>query len=287
MNVGMRLSMLLPALAVIALPAVAQARGARPPCTATLDLLPARIDAPGRYCLTSDHAIPSGFTAVEINSNHVVLDCRGHALTALPSPLYVTGISIQNNFNAPGLHDVTVQNCRISGFAIAIHARPTASTVNRSIRLSNNFLSDFNEGVRMHATDSYLTDNILDGGDREGVKYGMGLESSLRNILFNNTIYNLHGAETRGIFISGTASSVLNNRIYDLSVTGPGPSAIGVDQQGGTLLLSGNTIVPIDGQALQLMGSTATCLDNVSVGDGAQAFAACLPGASARNIAVP
>ncbi len=98
-------------------------------CTAIANL-PAAINMPGIYCLTSDFAtnIANG-PAIRIDASHVVLDLNGHVIDNLAAgpDTTATGVFLSQRKN------VTIKNGTLRGFYYGIHiadVAPYASQAN-------------------------------------------------------------------------------------------------------------------------------------------------------------
>ena len=126
------------------------------------------IDTPGLVTLTENH-----FGNIEIMSDDVVLDCAGFTVSG-PADSPNRGISID------GVDNVTVKNCRVTGFRQGMLLRDGSGH-----RILHNTVdgNDQRQILLVRTTDSLVESNVLAGGWS-----GLSLFDSDRNNLRSNTV---------------------------------------------------------------------------------------------------
>jgi hypothetical protein len=176
-------------LAAFALLEVSTAH-AEPPGCRRINSLPAVIDSPGTYCLSSglSTALSSG-SAISINANDVVLDLGGFALdgTAAGTGSEATGV------RAVGRSQVTVRNGIVRGFfeGVGLVGGPGQGGVVEDIAAESNFLT----GIAVEGVGAVVR--------RSRVTHTGGSTSPLAN------------GNALGIVIHGTGSRALDNDVVD------------------------------------------------------------------------
>ena len=231
-------------------------------CTGFVDALPAVISTQGTWCLRHDlsTAIASG-AAITINANNVTLDCNHFK---------VGGLAAGNGSDALGLYahtrsNITVRNCSVRGFAEGLYLFGSGHVVEHN-RFDNNLfraIGVFGDGNR-------IVDNlVVDTGGREGFANAVGIEASAS--IIDNTVDGVFGVGANtyptGISLySGSGHLVRGNQISDLLAAGAGVArgifnegaggvaidrnhitsvgfgGIGIDNDGGAVFCTGNTI---------------------------------------------
>ncbi|KAF1078044.1 NosD domain-containing protein [Methanogenium sp. MK-MG] len=156
---------------------------------------PAVIDRPGAYLLTNDLSQSGAETAIWIQSSDVFLDGGGHHLGGVLS-LNATGVLAENISET--LHNVTITNLSVTGWASGIGITGVESAMLREIRtIGNQDGIDIGESAGITVLDCTVTDNIPleDGGVFFG---GTGIEvsdSPGTRILNTNVSHNGWGEE--------------------------------------------------------------------------------------------
>lgn len=237
------------------------ASGASAQACTVIEAAPIVIDEPGHYCLDANLAVPSMpyGVAIVIQSNHVTLDCRHHAIIGSTadgngSVQAVGAIQGRNSNN------LTVRNCVIrrlpGGISVGTHG------------------AEFQPPLGV-----VVENNHLDGG-------AIGVHAEGGVIRGNTLVRNLYGA----ISIHGNVD-IVNNTVDGVYDPEGGAQAIFVRESQGSVI-SGNRIRNIDGaygesygvvtayfqdaNALSLRGNVMT---NASQAQGAAVF--CNPDGSA------
>ena len=198
-------------LAAFALPAAASASA---PCT-LIDSLPALVDKPGSYCLGADHAItslPSGNIAIDIRSNGVTLDCRGHALhgdDAQPGVLKGRAIVASNANN------LTIRNCTVRDVpgGIQVETRGLVFFPPTGVRIEDNQVIGASMGI--YADGAVVRGNLVK--DVRVKSYGILARGNVD--IIDNTVDGVtHDSRpVTGILILETAGSLVeNNRVRNL-----------------------------------------------------------------------
>lgn len=167
---------------------------AEPECT-VLEL-PAVVDEPGLYCLDRDWelSLASGGSAIRVESDHVVLDFRGHLV-----------------LNGPGLGAAS-----LPGYPIGVRAMGRAHVVVR-----DGALAGFRDGIVLSEPDgpSHSRNHLVEGMRvydcrRSGIAI-RGTHSVVRgNIVSDIVADGFTGtSDAQGIWIKGNANRVIDNEI--------------------------------------------------------------------------
>lgn len=208
--------------------------------------VPVVIDEPGSYCLAEDFVgLLKSNVGIEIRSDHVTVDLRGHLVRNTSKPEDSVG---GGAIRALGYSHIVVRNGSISGFwegvalVEAFSSGPTLS-VNHLI-----------EGLRVY----------------DCRHFGIAVEGNL-SIVRDNIVYDITGESAKdvtGILASGNEHRVLDNEIS--RVLGSSPDRWGIRLIGGfeSQVFGNHLFSTWNGVYL---GSSAGYRDNLVVG---------LPGAS-------
>jgi hypothetical protein len=84
-------------------------------CTGFVDALPATLSTPGTWCVRAPLALDAAGIAISIESDDVVLDCNGFAISGGPA-----ATSDRWGIYSVGHQRVTVRHCTVSGFHTGI-----------------------------------------------------------------------------------------------------------------------------------------------------------------------
>jgi hypothetical protein len=154
--------------------------------------LPAVIDRPGEYCLDRDWIDSFGVrTAILVQSDHVVIDFRGHLV-----------------INTDGLGGVP-----LSGYPMGVHASERSHVLVR-----NGTVAGFREGVSLsRPVGSTLSDNHLVEGMRvyDCRRFGIAVYSE-DSVVRNNVVYDIvanQDTDPTGIWIGGFRNRVVGNTV--------------------------------------------------------------------------
>ena len=162
------------ALAALGGPGIARASTSDDTCTGFITTLPFRIDQPGVWCLSQDLALddPERGSAIYLNVNHVVLDCRGHRLDGTGAGLYTHKAGVASFLK----RGIVVRRCVIEGFARGIDITTNSSgfpeTDSRNLIEDNVLIGNRLAGIEMSgANDRILRNRVIDTGDpaRSGI----------------------------------------------------------------------------------------------------------------------
>jgi hypothetical protein len=282
---------------------VAMRRGVSP--KALINVLPMTISTPGTYMLEGDLELDeSQPLAVSIQSSDVTLDCQGKSLRLRVQNSGTTGV-----FVATGLNGVTIANCVIENFSIAIRGNTGGTgleVINNDIRRSTAI------GIYVGGDDTLIAGNrvvamkYLPG---EAVTTGVGImlssfdatsdRPSTGAVIQGNVIAGIAGREqAMGIYVIGSrGAKLLGNKILDLSVVEPGAMVYGIylrasyrwPKPPGQDVLTTETILrdnevmirqhPLNTFAYATDGialDAVECQRNTSIGFAVPAFGGCL-----------
>lgn len=251
-------------------------------CT-TISSLPYTISAPGQYCLAAD-LTTSASTGISIGTSNVEVDCGSHSVVKnAGNALGSQGITTNYVNNLSG---ITVKNCKVQGFDIAIRVKAT------NIEIANNRLNQpKNRGIHASGNNVRIVGNkILDAFSDAGNNFqenitvdGLSWSSTAQVVrILDNTIVGSHGnPDIAAIFADGDDVEVSGNKILDLR-----PSAGGevLTIAGGVTLgkMSRNIIMARVPNVTAPLMRPDLCEDNVFVGlvtnlgqDGVAGIARC------------
>ena len=224
-------------------------------CVGFIDAVPAVITTQGTWCLRKDIATSmSGINAIEIQVSNVTIDCNGFKLGGLAAgpATFSTGIYAYGT-----LSNITVRHCTIRGFrsGIAIYANDpgTGHLVedNRLEQITSQGIYVIGQGSIVRRNTVVNTggapgsdraqaisvlgdaiDNVVDGvfGAADVANFspsglysgGVGGISGVGFLVQGNRIRNLvpkGTGEARGLELAGSAQSVRDNTVSQLSST--------------------------------------------------------------------
>jgi hypothetical protein len=207
-------------IALLALFSCASVQAESLQCT-TISSVPLTISAPGSYCLTGDLAISSG-TAINIQSDNVVLDLNGHTLSGPGGSASTTGIF---------------------------------SNMRRGVRVHNGTLRGFLNGVLIDDHNSPFTYGGVSSRHEvndlrvEGAYTGISVVGSYSSVHHNIVI----GSAQIGIFtatISGTGSGAVNvlaNQVFNTGSTSAANPVYGISAGGMGSLIQDNVVANLRG----------------------------------------
>ncbi len=204
------------------------------------------LNMPGNYTLDSDLTETHGYDCIDVATDDVKLDCRGHSVTA-EAPNWGMGIMLYN-WNTGSLSGVTVENCNVSGFSGGIYAQGGLS--DSAIRDSN-FSS--NQGFGIYFTGP--CDNNIISGNTASLNSGMGIQlgSGCDNTNITGNTANSNAAE--GIYMY---SSNNNNLTGNTAESNADCGLIVQSSSGNTL--TDNTVNQNTNLGIYLSGSDGTTL---------------------------
>jgi parallel beta-helix repeat protein len=264
---------------LVALPTPARAE--TQVCT-VIDALPYDITGPGLYCLEQDLAVDG--SAININADHVVLDCNGHRLSSLSPGLYngVTGGSNRQ--------DVVVRSCVVEDFGGGIYLAGNGDPgAHGNVVEGNTVLRSGGYGIQVWGSNNRIEHNRVSGntgannGEADGiVLIGAGNNGCCNQVRdnvvsdFRPPLPNSFNFDTTGISFDG----LQNTEITGNTVTGlyapTGRTVHAIESQGSSnSLIARNTVLrppplpaPLDGaQDFGIVifggGTTNVCRDNV------------------------
>jgi hypothetical protein len=233
---------------VLALPALVLALAAAPrpalaahdfeACAGEITALPFTIDAPGTWCLKQDlsAAVASG-AAVTVAADRVIVACNGFALRNTTVSNVASGVLAEER------QQVTVRDCRISGFATGVNLYGfTRATSGGHVVERNRIERSTSAGIVVQGDDSVVRDNQVHetGGGNSGI-YALQVKYDVEVI--GNTVERVTSltGDAVAIFVGGADArfSVIGNRVRGLS-SGPEGGRIGISIQntgtrGGTI----------------------------------------------------
>ncbi|TMK14925.1 MAG: hypothetical protein E6G72_00930, partial [Alphaproteobacteria bacterium] len=251
-----------PALALAALAAAAssaRAASSYDNCVGYIDA-PNFIPKPGTWCLRQNlvTSITSG-AAIEINADHVTIDCNGFVLDNSPGGprTGATGVA------SYGYSGITVRNCAIQGFANGISVIGGTSAKGGHVIENNRVRQSRASGISVEGYGSVIRDNIVaNTGGGPGVSAALGIFASGRVDVVDNVIDGVFGDnsladfQTFGIYYaeSGSVNAVVGakierNRVRNLTQKGNSPSE-GIEVVGHGILVRDNLI----GQGSAIVG---------------------------------
>jgi len=263
------------ALALAALAAAAssaRAAGSYDNCVGYIDA-PNFIPKPGTWCLRQNlvTSITSG-AAIEINADHVTIDCNGFVLDNSPGGprTGATGVA------SYGYSGITVRNCAIQGFANGISVIGGTSANGGHVIENNRVRQSRVNGISVEGYGSVIRDNIVaNTGGGPGVSAALGIFASGRVDVVDNVIDGVFGDnsladfQTFGIYYaeSGSVNAVVGakierNRVRNLTQKGNSPSE-GIEVVGHGILVRDNLI----GQGSAIVGDGLLCFGDVRVRD--------------------
>jgi hypothetical protein len=151
-------------------------------CTGFIDALPATISTPGTWCVRAPLALAAAGIAIDIQSDDVVLDCNGFAISggavATSDRWGVYSIAHQR---------VTVRNCTFSGFAYGI----SLIYGDRAVAEDNHAYLIGYTGIRVDGPKSVARRNLVENiglptsGDYVGIEVYSGasvIDNRIENI---------------------------------------------------------------------------------------------------------
>ena len=241
-------------------------------CVGYIDA-PNFIPKPGTWCLRQNlvTSITSG-AAIEINADHVTIDCNGFVLDNSPGGprTGATGVA------SYGYSGITVRNCAIQGFANGISVIGGTSAKGGHVIENNRVRQSRASGISVEGYGSVIRDNIVaNTGGGPGVSAALGIFASGRVDVVDNVIDGVFGDnsladfQTFGIYYaeSGSVNAVVGakierNRVRNLTQKGNSPSE-GIEVVGHGILVRDNLI----GQGSAIVGDGLLCFGDVRVRD--------------------
>jgi len=175
------------------------------------------LSTPGNYKLTNNLELDGGKillmglpVCISIPVSDISLDCNGFSITGSGSAL--AGIVAFKGLNEDSLKNITIKNCRISGYDVGITFYNAKGS-----RLINNTAHNNGEGFEI----DFSSENAITNNAAYNNSVGFFLQASSNNNLSGNIAYNnsLHGFYMR--YLSFTDELGLhnvfgvNNRITD------------------------------------------------------------------------
>jgi hypothetical protein len=254
-------------------------------CTGFIRTLPAAIRTPGVWCLAENlnTAMVSG-VAIDIQANHVTLDCNDFRISGMAAGEATTAIGIR----ARERLNATVRHCNVRGFYTGV-ALSGGGHVLEDSRIDTSTLMGVDaagDGTVVQRT------RVTDTG---GSSVKMGIAIGIRAIgavdLLDNTVAGVAPSEDMGgkavaygIRTHSLTGTVAGNRVRGLAAYGPG-SARGIsNHDNGRVMLRDNDLTG-NGTGLGISCSDAmgAAMDNMVAG-----FATALTGCTAeRNLLLP
>jgi len=258
------------------------------PCS-VIASIPHTITSPGNYCLDADHLTESG-GGIEIASNDVNLDCKGHAITkATRGPFYSAGI-----YTESARENVTIQNCRIKDFGRGV------AFGGRNIRILDNWIDGaMQEGIAAGGHSAQVIGNRItntydDPGSRQVsiavYPYDDNIVTRGQVIRDNVVVGATDSFSYTGIAVHGsTAPVIMRNQVLDLRPA-EGSHAFAIVLVEGTMpttaaTVKGNVLMSRSPNVKALSGVAASCSNNVAIGLSENAFATCQAGTG--NVSIP
>lgn len=190
-------------------------------CNGYVDRLPARIIAPGIWCLRRDLAtsIPYGTAAIVVATDDVVLDCRGFSIRAMQEgiPHFTFGILADERSH------VTVRACTVRGFWLGTYLEGR-----RGLTIEDNLVEDSTyAGMVARGKASVVRRNrVVDTGGEHDVQVTIGIQVSGGVDVLDNLVTGLSSPRAPvqrpvsliGILATRNAGTVADNRIRQTSV---------------------------------------------------------------------
>jgi len=178
-------------------------------CVGYIDA-PSFIPKPGTWCLRQNlvTSITSG-AAIEINADHVTIDCNGFVLDNSPGGprTGATGVA------SYGYSGITVRNCAIQGFANGISVIGGTSANGGHVIENNRVRQSRVNGISVEGYGSVIRDNIVaNTGGGPGVSAALGIFASGRVDVVDNVIDGVFGDnsladfQTFGIYYAESGS---------------------------------------------------------------------------------
>ena len=239
-------------------------------CTA-ITSLPYTISTQGIYCLKGNLAtsMTSG-SAIEINTNNVVIDLNGYKLGGLgagPGTL-ARGIYAYQRQN------ITIKNGTVRGFMYGIDLRDTGSYATSQAHLVENIRADMNTwvGINVHGRGNIVRNNqVVDTGGSTPAALAVGIAiNGPGNRVINNDVYETvaGGTNSFGIYFQAANGSVAENSRVGNSVLPPtGSYSYGIYiYSSNDTLISNNRITTMVNGILFYPGSTGKYRNNLTSG---------------------
>lgn len=275
----------LAAFAAIPTPAHALPILGKTPCI-VIESFPHTITAPGNYCLDADHVTESG-GGVEIASDDVNLDCKGHAITkSSRGPFYSAGV-----YTEFARTNVTIQNCRIKDFGRGV------AFGGRNIRIINNWIDGaMQEGIAAGGHSAQVIGNrITNTYDEPGRRqvsiavypYDYNVVTTGQVIRDNVVVGATDSFSYTGIAVHGASAPVImRNQVLDLRPS-EGSDAFAIVLVEGTTgaTVTGNVLMSRSPNVRALSGTATSCSNNVAIGLLENAFATCQT--ETGNVSIP
>ena len=257
-------------LALASACALAPAKAETTRCT-EITSLPATITTQGAYCLHKDLStnVNSG-AAIEIKTNNVTLDCNGWKVGGLSA-----GISTDaRGIYASNRQNITIRNCGVRGFRTGIYIGGGAGHLIEDNRVDNS------TGVGIQLSGDAITmrrNRIIDTGGKPGSvsSYGIYLSGTGTSISDNQVVNVTVTGDSSGngyvygIVFTGTGHEIARNQFINLIPAGTG-KAYGTYGGGGTTVsLRDNTAMnptPTSGTGIDGGDSVSQCRGNMSRG---------------------
>ena len=204
--------------------ATGQAASSFDGCSGTIAALPAVISTQGTWCFEGDRStlLATG-AAIKVNTNNVTIDCNGFKLTGTGAGEGTATIGIQ----AVGRVNVTVRDCHIRGFRVAVQGGGSAFRI-----LGNRLESSTQRALSISGDHHTIRGNLITdtGGSTLGDGAALGVVLSGSGDILDNTIGGVvarsgGGGGAWGIQVSdddGPAlANIVGNRIRDVIPDGP------------------------------------------------------------------
>jgi len=213
-------------------------------CAGFIDTVPTTIYSQGVWCLRGDLTHAGVHSAIFLAANNVTLDCNGHGVEGLAGADDALGYGVF----ASGHENVTVRNCRFTGFRHGIEISGGGGHL-----VEDNVVAHaYRHGIEIRNSDGAVVrrNRVLHtgGGRNNDARSGISIEG-VDGAAFevrDNVVSGVRGTSqyynrTTGIrLLAGATATVSGNRIARLEPAGAGMTATGISIGNGpdqTLLL--------------------------------------------------
>lgn len=207
--------------------------------------IPYTITAPGAYCLNKSlSTTQSSVVGITVNAHNVRLDCNAHQISNGNTGNQAIGIAFA------GRTGVTIENCRIKGFAEGIHFDAGSSDIEirgnkvmqaktygiigwgTRVRIADNTVldmkyadasRDYNQAIYLapYAPGSYSWDSEISGNRILGVSgtstmQGIRIDRGIRPIVRDNLVGGLSpkaGGSAYAIMVDGANATISDNLV--------------------------------------------------------------------------
>jgi hypothetical protein len=220
----------------------AAARAEVTDCT-EITSVPYHVNAPGTYCLKGSLALPmSGFIAVQIYADDVVLDLNGHTLDGSGAGPATTSMGVR----ALKRRNVTVRNGTIRGFATGVYLGLGLSQghVIEKLRLDSN--TEY--GLIMDALGGIVRHNLVVGTggstqtDAVG-PYALYASGAGAHVIDNEVVHTVEapGGTAFGIIVEQGEGAVIERNVVSNASLGPSAST-GIRISASRVAVVGNRV---------------------------------------------